>query len=93
MNETVFEIQVPTPLLHYGIDQEEVQRRASEWLVISLFTEQRVSSGKAARLLSISRIEFLRLLRTYHIAYIDFTEQEMAEELAAATALPAEANA
>ena len=69
MSETIVEVRVPTPILQLGLDPEEVQRRVVKWLVLSLFTEDRISSGKAARLLDISRIDFLALLRKRGIAY------------------------
>jgi Uncharacterized small protein len=87
MSETIFEVRVPTSLLQYGFDQNEVQRRLTEWLVLSLFTEGHISSGRAARLLNTSRIEFLALLRARGIAYINYTPDELAEEFAAVKAL------
>lgn len=87
MTETTFEVRVPAPLLHYGFNQEYIQRRITEWLVISLFTEGLISSGKAARLLSMSRIEFLALLRTRGVAYINYTSEELDGEFAAVEAL------
>jgi predicted HTH domain antitoxin len=69
--------------LQLGLNREEVQRRVTEWLVLSLFTEERISSGKAARLLNLSRIDFLALLRQRGIAYIDYSEDELADEFAA----------
>ena len=83
VQETTFEVRVPVPLVRLGFDQYEIQRRLSEWLVLSLFTEARISSGKAARLLNISRVEFLDLLRARGIAYVNFTPDELTEELAA----------
>jgi predicted HTH domain antitoxin len=56
-------------------------------LVLSLFTEGRISSGKAARLLNISRVEFLALLRARGIAYVNYTPDELYEEFAAVEAL------
>jgi predicted HTH domain antitoxin len=90
MTETTFEIEVPTPLLQFGFDQKEIQRRVIEWLVISLFTEERVSSGKAARLLNMSRIEFLDLLGRRGIAFINYSPDELDEEFSAARALQVE---
>ncbi len=87
MTDTAFEVRVSSALLQFGIDQSEIQRRLNEWLVLSLFIEGHISSGKAARLLGVSRIEFLALLRTRGIAYINFTPDELAEEIAAASAL------
>ena len=84
MAETTFQVRVPTPLLQYGLDQDEVQRRVVEWLVLSLFAEGHISSGKAARLLNITRVEFLALLRVRGFAYINSTSDELAEEFEAA---------
>ena len=87
MLETTIEVHVPTHLLRFGFDQNEIQRRITEWLILSLFTEGRISSGKAARLLNLSRVEFLALLRARGIAYINYTPDELAEEFAAVEAL------
>jgi predicted HTH domain antitoxin len=83
MTETTFEVHVPAPLLQYGFDQREIQRRLIEWLVLSLFTEEHISSGKAARLLNIDRVEFLGLLRSRGIAYLNYTPDELNEEFEA----------
>jgi predicted HTH domain antitoxin len=87
MQETTFNIQVSSDLLGFGVNQEQIQQNVNEWLVLSLFTEGHISSGKAAKLLEITRIEFLNLLRKRGIAYIDFNEEELAEELATVNAL------
>ena len=87
MMETTFEVRLPTPLLRLGLDKDEVQHRITEWLVLSLFVEDRVSSGKAAHLLNISRVAFLDLLRARGIAYVDYTADELAEEFEAVETL------
>ena len=79
------EITIPEALLDLGIGRDEVQSRAAEWLALSLFTREKVSSGKAARALGISRIEFLRLLREYGIPYVNYSKEEIAQEIAAAS--------
>ncbi len=88
MADVTFEIQIPASLLRFGLDQKEIQRRATEWLVLSLFTEGHISSGKAARLLNLNRVEFLTLLRARGIAYINYTPEELKEEFEAAKNLP-----
>ena len=87
MQETTFNIQVSSDLLGFGVNQEQIQQNVNEWLVLSLFTEGHISSGKAAKLLGITRIAFLTLLRKRGIAYIDFNEEELAEELATVNTL------
>lgn len=87
MIETAFRIQIPASLLQFGFDQQEIQRRVTEWLVLSLFVDSRISSGKAARFLNISRVEFLSLLKQRGIAYINYTPAELEEEFDAVQAL------
>lgn len=87
MSETTFEVRVPTNLLEYGFNQKQVQRHVTEWIVLSLFTEGRISSGKAAQLLNTTRIKFLALLRKRGIAYIDYSPEELAEEFEAVKTL------
>ncbi len=88
MAETTLEVRVPSELLQFGIDQGEVQRRVHEWLVISLFSEGHISSGRAARFLGVTRVEFLATLQRRGVAYINYTPDELAEELAAVDHLP-----
>jgi len=90
MTETTLEIKISENLLQFGLGREEIQRRVNEWLVLSLFSDERISSGRAARLLDISRVEFLALLRERGISYIDFTPEELQEEFAAVEALNTE---
>lgn len=87
MREATVEVRIPAELLEYGFQPDEIQRQVSEWLVFSLFKEGRISSGKAARLLGLTRIEFLALLRRRGVAYVDYTPAELADELAAVKAL------
>lgn len=91
MTETTLQVRVPSPLLRYGIDQQELERRVSEWLVFSLFTENHISSGKAAKLLNLSRAAFLNLLRLRGIAYLNFTDEELQDEFEAVNKLEVQA--
>lgn len=90
MADTAFEVCIPSELLQFGIDQQEIERRVNEWLVLSLFADGHISSGKAAQLLAISRIDFLALLRARGMAYVNYTADELAEEFAAVDALTGE---
>ena len=83
MTETSFNVNIPSNLLNLGIGQDEIQRRISEWLVFSLFSEEKISSGKAGKLLGLSRLEFIQLLKTRGIAFINYTEDEIKEEFEA----------
>lgn len=92
MTETVVEIRLPTNLLRLGLDKEDIQQRLVEWLVLSLFMEGRVSSGKAADLLNISHSAFLDLLQLRGIAYLDTSPDELGEEFAVVEALEVSPN-
>ena len=90
MSDTTLEIRVPTELLEYGLKPDDVQRHVLEWLVISLFKDEHISSGKAARLMGLTRIEFLALLRRRGVAYVDYSPKELNDELAAVQLLAVE---
>jgi predicted HTH domain antitoxin len=51
--------------------------------VLLRFQEGQISSGKAANLLKMNRLDFLALLSSQGINFIDYTADELAEELAA----------
>lgn len=87
MNETTIQIQIPMSFLQFGFTEEDIERHVAEWLALSLFTEGKISSGKAAKLLGINRVRFLDLLRMRGIAYINYTPDELAEEFAAVDVL------
>ena len=80
MSDSTYEVRLPDSLSQYVFSKKEIQQRFVEWLVISLFTEGRISSGKAAKFLNISRVEFLDLLRTHGVAYVNYTPEELSEE-------------
>lgn len=90
MQESTIQIRVPQSLLNYGLRTEDIQQRVTEWLALSLFTEGQISSGKAASLLDISRVQFLSLLRRRGVAYVDYTAEEIAEELSTAKEIESE---
>lgn len=89
MIEMTYEIKIPKPLAEFGFDQSKIQQHVVEWLILSLFTQNRISSGKAARLMDMNRIQFLALLRQYNIPYIDYNNDELLEEFEAVEALTA----
>ena len=83
MAQTSFSVQIPSNLLKLGISPDEIQQRVSEWLVFSLFSEGKISTGKAGKLLGITRLDFIQLLKTRGIAFINYSEDEIKEELEA----------
>ncbi len=92
MSNSTYEIQLPDALSQYAFSKREIQQRFMEWLVISLFVEGRISSGKAASFLNVTRVEFLDLLQSRGIAYINFTPEELNEEFKSSKALKTRKN-
>ncbi len=88
MNSLALDIKIPFAITQFGISKDEIQNHIQEWLVLSLFTQERISSGKAAQLLNISRIEFLKCLRRYHINYFNYSDEELTEEFDAVKNMP-----
>jgi len=77
------EVTLSKEVLSFGLGKDDVNREVNKWLVFSLFRDDRISSGKAASLLGMTRREFLELLHREGIAYLDYSEPEMEAEAAA----------
>jgi predicted HTH domain antitoxin len=88
MQTVTLQVTLPKKLLAYGLGQEEVNREVGKCLVFSLFRAARVSSGKAASLLGMTRREFLELLHQEGIAYFDYSEEDLQTEFASVRELP-----
>lgn len=80
------------PAIWSRLGADSLQERIAETLAIALFSEGRISSGKAAQVLGISRVAFLDLLQKRGVAYIAYTDDELAEEFAAVRSLREELN-
>ncbi len=57
--------------------QEEFEREATWAMVVKLFEMKRISSGMAANLLGVDRVNFLLRLTDFGVAMIDLTEEEL----------------
>jgi predicted HTH domain antitoxin len=83
MRTTTVEITLSEDLLSLGLDKEKIQKEIEKWLVLSLFREGKISSGKAGNLLGLGRRGFLDLLDREGIAYLDYSVEELEEEFRA----------
>ncbi len=52
-----------------------------EYLVLELYRRRKISSGKAAELLGMERLEFIRYASRMGIPFLDMDEEEWAEEV------------
>lgn len=64
-----------------------VHQAAREFIILELYRRGTVSSGKAAELLAMSRLEFVRYASRLGISFFDMTEDEWRTERLQAQAL------
>ena len=85
MDELKVEIELPRNLLAaLNVPESELGRRAREWVLLELFQEGRISSGKAAEFLGLSKSHFLDLLNERHLPYLDADPGDLEREVAVA---------
>ena len=78
------EIELPEKLLAaLDVSESELGRQAREWVLLELFQEGKISSGKAAEFLGLSRAQFLDLLNERHLPYLDADPGDLERELTA----------
>jgi predicted HTH domain antitoxin len=81
------EIELPRKLLAaLDIPESELGRQAREWVLLELFQEGKISSGKAAEILGLSKGEFLDLLNQRNLPYLDSSLKDLEREISAAEA-------
>jgi predicted HTH domain antitoxin len=81
------EIELPRNLLAaLNIPESELARQAKEWVLLELFLEGKISSGKAAEVLGLSKAQFIELLNQRNLPYLDADPEELEREVAAARA-------
>lgn len=61
--------------------EESLDRTARELIVLELYRRGSIASGKAAQLLGMSRVEFIRYSGRLGIPYFDTTDDEWEAEL------------
>lgn len=66
--------------------QPQAVERARELIILGLYQENRISGGKAAELLGMTRRGFVTLLALKGMDYFRLTSDEWAEEVAAVKA-------
>jgi predicted HTH domain antitoxin len=69
---------------------QPAEEAARELIVIELYRQHRISSGKAAELLRTPRVDFLKRASELGIPYIDLSAEDLEQEIAEAGALTVE---
>ena len=62
--------------------KNQAVERAKELIVLGLYQESRISGGKAAQLLGLTRCAFISLLARKGMNYFQLSSDEWAEEVA-----------
>jgi predicted HTH domain antitoxin len=78
---STLQIQVSDELLALlNQHDQRADRSAIEMIVLELYRRGSISSGKAAELLAVSRIDFIHKASSLGIALLDMTDDEWAAE-------------
>jgi predicted HTH domain antitoxin len=64
----------------FGGDESRFGREMYETAVVKWYDEGRISSGKGAEMLGLSRAEFLDLLFRHQVSPFQYTPEELAAE-------------
>lgn len=86
MSSVKIEIEEPLAAILHQTNQP-VQQAGREMIVLELYRRGTVSSGKAAELLGMPRIDFIKHASRLGIPFFDMTEDEGEAEKAALKAL------
>jgi predicted HTH domain antitoxin len=88
MERTVtLEIGVPREMLTLlRASHAQVNQAVIEFSVLGLYQEKKISAGKAAELLGITKREFIGLLARKGILYFNYSEEDLEEEWQAVNA-------
>ena len=77
-DQITVELEFPRDLLGaLQTTESELESELKRLIALELFREERISSGKAAELLGISKAEFIDLLDRHGIAYFTETPEEL----------------
>lgn len=83
MATTTITVELPEELVDLLGSVEALAVRTQQALVLDLLREAKISQGKAARLLGVTRYDILDLMARYHILSGPVTADEVDQEIAA----------
>jgi len=77
----VFKLKIPDETFNKKFKEEEFTARVKERIVMDLLRERKISQGKAAELLDISRYDLVDLMAKYKTPAFEATREELKEGL------------
>ncbi len=82
MDNLTVSLDLPRNLLDaLDVPQEELPRRLRTLVTVALFQEGKISTGKGAEILGISKLEFIQLLAKHGIDYFTESPSELIAEV------------
>ncbi|MGC9357774.1 MAG: UPF0175 family protein [Anaerolineae bacterium] len=82
MSTMTVALELPRDLLGaLEVPQTQMEARLRELIALELFREGRISSGKGAELLGISKLAFVQLLSQHGINYFTESPEELEAEV------------
>ncbi|RLE40011.1 hypothetical protein DRZ77_03175 [Candidatus Woesearchaeota archaeon] len=62
-------------------EEKELESSLKRWAVLELVKEGKLSSGKGAEILGMTRWEFMELMSSYDIPMANFTREELRRQV------------
>ncbi|WP_017299854.1 UPF0175 family protein [Nodosilinea nodulosa] len=88
MSDLTVSVRLPRDLLGaLDIPEKQLANQVLELVALELFRQGRVSAGKGAEILAISKWDFIQLLARHQVPYFTESVAELEAEIAAAEAL------
>ena len=82
MDTLTITLRFPRDLLGaLEVPPEQLETRLRELIALQLFQEGRISSGKGAELLGLSKLDFIKLLARHGLAYFTESPEELIAEI------------
>jgi hypothetical protein len=81
MSTTILELSEDLTCVLQTIEQP-LEQTVRELIVLELYRQRRISGGKAAELLGVPKVDFIRHSSALGIPYVDMTRDEFEREMA-----------
>lgn len=82
MDTLKIEVELPRDMLvALNITASEASQVAKELVVLDLFREGEISGGKAAEILGLTKFQFMSLLATRDISYLDLDGRSLQDDV------------
>jgi len=89
MSKTYVRLKVPETVKDKNLEKkllDKVERRLFEQGVLDLYREGEISTGTGAKMLGLPLYDFIQFLGQHQVSIFNLTEEELAADVAAATA-------